>query len=389
LLLAVLEFSARSRNPLAIAAAAVGAIVVALAISPEIGIALFFGLLVAFGVKAVLGDRRGRFPLLTLVVTALGLAILVARLPTFGSFAGGAYYFPVLAGPPAVLYVGCIMLLAWSAAAGLRGADAQTASVQAGWAAATVVLAASALGRADFGHIFWNGLGAFLAAPAILLTHRRWQSRSLTAAFAATFLALLAVYAAIAYVPPATISAARAGAVSPEQATAISKFSPRFAGLAGWANEVQDPAKSADVPALLRDLNSIAVPNSLAPEIMSSLAARHALVPNDGLGITAADALRGQAKFSRADYLLLTTADYETLVSLTSADTTTPDPPMVRRPFFNGRRLDVLALTGWPLVPTTRYPDFDTELFFGRYLAREWKTYRVAGAYTVLRRAGQ
>ena len=101
LLVAVLSYARRARSFAATSAAALGALVLALAISPEIGVALLIGLLAAFGSIAVRGDREYWYPIGSLSVGALGLAILVSGQPTFVAFAGGAYYFPVLPGPPA------------------------------------------------------------------------------------------------------------------------------------------------------------------------------------------------------------------------------------------------------------------------------------------------
>ena len=389
LLLAVLAFAARSKSRAATAAAAVGAVAFCFAISPEIGIAILVGLLAAFGVKVLRGDRGSWAPIAGLALLAIGLLVLIESMSTFLGFAGGAFYFPVFPGPPALLYLGCVLLLAWGAGRAMRDVDADTASLQAGWFAAALVLVAAALGRADFGPIFWDGLGVFLVAPAAVYSWRRWASWGLIAATAATFLAVYAGYAAIYLSGPAIVAALSAGTLSPSQATRVAEV---VGADARWvAARARTEAKKTPTPsqlAAIQALRSVALPWQLESAIGPALAMRGALAPSYGtIGVsTLADEQRLEQAVSRAQWMLLFTRRYRSLAVTAETATTTSDPPMVTTPFFSGARpVQTLALFGWPLVPEARYPVLDSELAFARYLRRTWTPDRTIGGYTLLR----
>jgi hypothetical protein len=389
LLLAVLAFAARAKSRLASAAAAVGAVAFCFAISPEIGIALLVGLLAAFGVKVLRGDRRSWVPIGGLGLLALGLLVLIQSMSTFLGFAGGAFYFPVFPGPPALLYLGCLLLLAWGAGRAMRDIDADIAALQAGWLAAALVLVAAALGRADFGHIFWDGLGVFLVAPAIVYSWRRWASWGLVATTAATFLAVFAGYGVIYLRGPAIVAALGAGTLSPSQATQVANV---VGADARWvAARAKTAGRKTPTPsqlAAIEALRSVAVPWQLESPIGPALATRGALAPSYGTtGVsTSADEQRLEGAVSKARWLLLYTSRYKSLALTAKTATTTSDPPLVIMPFFSGARpVQMLALFGWPLVPRARYPVLDSELAFARYLQRTWTPDHTVGGYTVLR----
>ena len=76
------------------------------------------------------GCRRSKPPMPVVgVAAAFGSA-------TFSAFAGGAFYFPVLPGPGALVYVAAVLLVAWGAGAAHRLAhDAHRLCVLRGTAA--------------------------------------------------------------------------------------------------------------------------------------------------------------------------------------------------------------------------------------------------------------
>jgi len=387
LLLGVLELRSRTTNRFTVAAMAVGALVLAAAISPEIGIALLIGLLAAFVFRVLRGDRASWVPVIGLCIAALGLAWVVASHSTFADVAGGAMQFPVSPGLPAVLYLGCMLLLAWAAGASARDDDPSIASLQVGWLAATLVLGAVALGRADWGHVLLNGLGAFLAAPAILLTFRRWLAWGLVTISAATFCALLVAFNLIDIAPGAILTAVQSGAISPSRAARIASVTRYWDFVALAAPHARETALAPGQLATLTDLRSVATPWPIGGSLGLALVERHALTPSYAWGgYTYADAQRMQTEVSRASYVLLRTTDYNAYMNRVRTETTAANPPMMTGSAYASRAV-WFSLSGWPFALPVRNPTLDTELLFGRYLGREWTPDRVIGSYTVLRRA--
>ena len=358
LLLGVLAFAKRSTNRVAVAGAAAGAVVLCLGISPEIGVALLVGMLAAFSFRVLRGEHGDWLSLVALGVVALGAGWLIAGNRTFVGLAGGAYYFPVLPGPPVLLYLGSVLLLAWCVGANLRS-EVGTASVLVGWLAATIVLGAAALGRADFGHVYWNGLGAFLAAPAILYTRRRALSWAAVVATASTFLAMLVAYSALALLPSMdTTRSQRLPDPTPQQ----------LATIVG--------------------LESVAAPWQLYGSVGTVLAERHELMPTyqSAMGaISSADLQQVQTTTSAARYLLLQTAEYDALASIAKNPPATTGPFVGARSAVGDRRMTAMLL-GWPFVIPGRYPDFNASVDFALYMVREWTPVKTVDGYTILTR---
>lgn len=384
LLVFVLQRSSRISNRFGVAVMAVGAVAVAAAVSPEVGIALLIGLLAAFGLTGLRGDRASWVPVTGLCAVALMLALLVASHSTFTDVVGGAAALPVSPGLPAVLYLGSMLLLAWAAGASVRGDDPRIASLQVGWLVVTLVLGAAALGRADWGHVLLNGLGAFLAAPAILLTRRRWLAQAFTTLFAASFCVQLVVFQLIAVAPGALVTAVQAGAIPPAAAPQIASITPYWSPVAAAAPQARETPGQL---ATLLNLRSVATPWRIASSLGLALAERHALAPSYAPGgYSYSDAQRIQAEVSKASYVLLRTADYNAYVDRVRSETATVDPPMITVLPYASRAV-WFSLSGWPFALPVRNPTLDTDLFFARYLAREWTPDRVVGGYTILRRA--
>lgn len=171
------------------------AIICCFSVSPETGVIFSLASLVYFGFL-VRGQSRTSQIIAALYAfsgTAVGFIFLAivsnAYFVSILSFGGGGFNFPIVPGSFIILYLCCLAWVVPSLASwGLRHQGPQ-ASLTLAWAAMITLLAAPALGRCDGGHIFCNGLGAFIAFFA-LLPERPQAVRWLTyGAFAAVFTA--------------------------------------------------------------------------------------------------------------------------------------------------------------------------------------------------------
>ncbi|HET6351091.1 MAG TPA: hypothetical protein VFG89_03025 [Coriobacteriia bacterium] len=155
--------------------AAPAAVTAVLLFSPEMGVATMVA--TGFALASLVAVDRRRFlpPLTVLVGWSVALIWLLVSTSggALGAFAAGSYYFPVLPGIPALLYVASALLAAWGIGAVLPGSEPFDRSVQMGWLALLAILVVPAFGRADFMHIFWNGAGVLLTASAV--ASRRWR----------------------------------------------------------------------------------------------------------------------------------------------------------------------------------------------------------------------
>ena len=191
LILLVMSLDYRHAGRHFVAVASLGAAVLAFAVSPEMGVAVAAALVAAFGFTAIRADARDWWVVAALVGGAAVGAVVASGQSTFVSFLGGSDAFPILPGPPALVYILGALVLALGAGAIMRTEHPSDAKPVLAWATATLVLSMAALGRADFGHIFWNGLGILIAVPAVLSDQRLNLARAYVIAAAAIFLSLL------------------------------------------------------------------------------------------------------------------------------------------------------------------------------------------------------
>lgn len=146
--------------PFGIAAACAG---FAALVSPEIGLVTGAALAAAFVAESLRGRRALALGApLSLAMPAI-VALLFSReyFSSIFAFGAGGYNFPVLPTAHIVFYLASAMIAVPLLASRRDG-------LGAGLAIAMTMLAASALGRCDAGHVYWNGMMAFVLATALL-----------------------------------------------------------------------------------------------------------------------------------------------------------------------------------------------------------------------------
>jgi len=154
--------------PLVLWAAAAAAILLNTAISPEMGIAAAFGLLVYLGYTAWRLKGRYLWALVGYVGSLAGLfALAQGAMGTLSGFAAGGGDLPILPGPPLLVYLLGVVVVAVSLPMLLRR-GAQESAVVLGAVAIALALTPAVLSRADSGHVIMNSLViVFLAALAL------------------------------------------------------------------------------------------------------------------------------------------------------------------------------------------------------------------------------
>jgi hypothetical protein len=342
------------------------AVAVMWSVSPEMAVALLVALVVALILLVLRGPLR---PVAELVVLLIGVGAIVtaassAGFGTFGAFAGGAYYFPVVPGLPALVFVGTVLVVAWATGSSASSATADECALQVGLLALAVVLIAPAFGRADFGHVFWNGLGVIALAVAVV--DLKWhRARTYLAVLAIVFVGTAAIYAVMSFSDPlvdeSLRTAAQVKAASTEdQATA---------------------SRLAVVPAL-------AFPEFLDGEIGTSLAQRGHLLPLYATPITIseADFMKLAGQLGAAQAMALPTDTFASYQKVASGVIPDSNGLVMSVPVNLGSPQAYAVLLGVPLELKARYKMFDPAASFGVLLQRDWRVDDVYGGYTVLKR---
>jgi hypothetical protein len=306
----------RRVRPYAAGLTALGGLLAVLVFStPEMELATLVALLVYFVALARTERQVAALAVLTLGVALVPLAMLSRGY--FGllfSFAGGAYNLPVLPGPPALVYVLAALIVAMFLPATLRGSPAAERPLTLSLVVLAALLAPAAFGRADSGHVLFNGLLMFLLAAAFLGRHRQRL-------FAPFVVVVLVVFATAAFVGitqlegPALLRAvASSGSLSDGQFRALGSVVAWSPGKASPAQARYVTPKSTTSLAALDGYRLVAAPlgfNGADYDLSFALAAQHrlALDPITGTGFSLADLSRDLALLPKADCLLLPLAD--------------------------------------------------------------------------------
>ena len=338
------------------------------AVSPEMGMALLAALGVSLVVLAITDPRAYAPALATLLVgSAAGAAVMLASAgaTTLRAFTGGAYAFPVLPALPALVLVGAALLSArhTGCAAGTRSHEG--AALQLGWLVLAAALLTPALGRADFVHVFWNGLGVIvLCAAAIENTHGR--GTPYLAVVGAIFLCMMAVYLSTAFVPQI-----------------------RSAYTSHWTAR-RESASAGEKAAALRiaALPALAYPGHLQGEIGARLTTSDSLVPMYAppAGALAGDDLRLiSEQMSRAQHVALPTAMLDSYLAAAESATPDSDGVVMVVPTVVGGDLYRILL-GFPARFRGRNAVLSPTVTFGLLLQRDWIAYETIEGYTLLRR---
>ncbi|MGB4441061.1 MAG: hypothetical protein WBJ62_02425 [Coriobacteriia bacterium] len=338
------------------------AAVVAAGVSPEMGMALVVAFVVALSSLVLRGHRAYLSPLLLLLagVGVLAAALATTGAGTLGAFAGGAWYFPVLPGPPALIFVGTMLLLAWGMGASFDTAEPSSLALHLGWLALAVVLIVPALGRADFGHMFWNGLGAGLACMAV--AGGMWnKAGTYLGVAAAVFLSAFSLYAAVAFVPQLIVIR--------EQ-------------------NMREGAVVIDLEAIhqLKTTDSVCFTSYLAGESGLTLATSGQLAPlycQPASALSEADFRRCVRQMDTAQALILPTAEVEPFVAAAGGATPDSGRLVASVPAVVGGSSYGLLLWA-PVTLKGRNAIFSPGASFGVVLRRDWVPREEIGEFTVL-----
>jgi hypothetical protein len=381
----VLRAARGVRGSIAGPAAAMGAVGLCLLVSPETGIALFGSIVLGLVWLAV---RESPAFLWQAAIVALGAGVEVAVLGgtgILGAFLAGGMAFPVMPSPAVLLYVAAVMLAAWGSGAAARAGGSARGAEAAAWGALTVAMSAAAFGRADVGHLFWNGLGAWIAVPVALASMGRarlsvWWVRS----FAVLYVGWLAVYCVLTFARPAW-NAGIANGMIPERAVAtISRWvTGRSDPLVANYRRVRAAVPTAAELAVFDDDDRVAAPlTTLGGEVVESLAKKGVMSAgyNAQLAVTADDVSRIVEGLDEADVLIVTRGSWDSYRTMPDLGRVV----MVTGPV--GTPLRYFALFGLPFVPTVRNPTLDPAASLGPVLARDWTERGMVGRYVLLTR---
>ena len=383
-----------SRNPRSPIRRAVPLLAVAVAagVSPEMGIALLVALAVALLLLVFRDGTVYGFALLLMLLGAVAgvIAAYVAGAGTLGAFAGGAFYFPVLPGPSALVFVGSMLLLAWGV--GSRGipAHGMDDAVQVGWLALAIVLIVPALGRADFVHVFFNGLGAILLCVAVV--DRRWRKAGVyLGVVAIVFVTSMAVYvgmnfsSAVVQAGQKTLMTSRRGAVL----AAKLWNDPSLAGASRRAQFGAARVKEARVATRLAAIPSLGFPGYLRGEVGQRLAFSGHLVPTyfqPGNTLDEADFRKVEAQLGGVKTLVIQSSQLARYRQAAEGSIPNAQGLVMIRPLTVGGPTAFGMLLGFPVTLEGRNAIFNPSASYGVLLQRNWVTYEVVGQYTLLRK---
>ena len=385
LLLAVMARLRSHGRGIVLGFVAVGAVVLAAAVSPEMGGALLVALGVAFGVMWARLGRGHAAPLVVLLTSAavVGIAASTQMSATAAAFAAGAYYLPVLPGLPALAFVGTMLLLAWGTGERFLSAEPIDAAVQLGWLALAVVLIVPALGRADVVHLFWNGLGAIIGGLAIV--DANWSRGRAYAAFVLVAFSTVLVAYTLAYFVPTLVGRPLRTQRATLRAAAV-VHGGREAWLQDWekrhAADVGDRAAAAAVPAL----GDVTYAAFLRGETGEALAKSGRLLPLYGppqRALTFADFERSVRQLDGADTLLVPKGELFKIQAAAKDATPSAKGVVMRVPEAAGTPVFWGSVLGVRVSLKGRHPVFDPLASFGAVLKRDWVRSGAVGDYAV------
>ena len=386
LLVAVFALAEKRSAVPKIALAALGAATLAFAISPEIGIALVAGLVAALGWRGLHGDRRSLAIAASLAVLAVLLAFVAVRMPFFQAAGGGATQSPALPGVVTLLYIGAILATAWGAGAAARDREPGAGSLPLGWMTIGAVLIVAALGRADWQHILWNGLGVMLAGVAVLSKRRpKVACAWMWATVVGVLLTLVAFNIGSVTWWELVVSGVKAGSIGKRDAAAVSKLvtGKTAYGRGAWETLREQEPSASDL-AYLKDLRRVTSFKHLTGPMGRVLAENHALTTDNGnlaFVLTGRQLSAARLQIEAADYVLMSRDDYRLFFGRPDrGDVVMWQPRRVGYPLWNG------IVLGVPVTLPARHPILDEPASLGPLLARDFVIGRTMGDWVLLRR---
>lgn len=192
--------------------------VVTMMVSPDAGIAYALAATVVLIPVSIRSPRRWYI----LAGHVAGMALLVVvmggdALRSLALFGGGFGLFPVVPGPSTLILLAALWFVAWETGPLAHAADRIERAFHVGVVLTLVIMLPSSLGRADYNHVFFAGLGTILVAATLLSQRKAWAARTAVGVTAgAVGLAVIANAGAFFLQPAqvAVIAASRTGLVA-------------------------------------------------------------------------------------------------------------------------------------------------------------------------------
>jgi hypothetical protein len=362
------------------------------AVTPEMGIAL--GVAIA-GMAAFRWFRRPHahgvhVPVLILGAIAVASAVILAQQGTIAAFAVGAFYLPILPGQPALVFISSVLLLSWATGQGIRTFETRDAALHVGWFIIAVALIVPAFGRADFAHMFWNGLGAIIGAIAV--AGQRWRAGAFYfAAVATTFLIAVFAFTATYSLEPITDGMRRLVYGSEQRATMAATLigRPPEKAKGRWQQIEEERARQQHAADVIAGFPKLAYSAILWGEGAEGIARSGNLVPVYSFptrALTVSEFERDLADLEAADTMVMPTADY--VACRTAAEGAEPgvDGIVMTVPHAVGSAEYYGQLAAFPVALHGRNQMLDSAASFGLVIERDWRAYKTVATYTILRR---
>jgi hypothetical protein len=191
--------SEKSHPWLRVAGLSLCAVLLNLAISPEMGVAVY----IALGAYLItsIAEKRGE-PLASIALyVAAPLSLLLLRINWFTSiveFGRGGNDLLILPGPPMLIYFATVVIVAVFLPR-LLAAPRPDAAATTAVGALALVLAPAALGRADVAHLTWNSIALMMLAAAATARVSKVAFRTYLAATVAVYLTAHAIGFSVSY----------------------------------------------------------------------------------------------------------------------------------------------------------------------------------------------
>ncbi|HET6351090.1 MAG TPA: hypothetical protein VFG89_03020 [Coriobacteriia bacterium] len=384
-----------SRNAVLRWVAPLAAMGLAFVVTPEMGIALLIALGIALALLVYRQPKANAGPLIVLVA-GIACYVIVLRLSgsgTMGALAAGAFYLPVLPGPSAVLFVASALLVGWGVGTALPASSHEDQATQLGWLALVAILAVPAFGRADFMHIFWNGIGVVLVAAAV--AGRRWRlGTAYIGVAAAVFLVAMSIFSLRYSSTPYVTGVKRLLYGSEARAVRVSELrgKPVKAGLKLHRSLADQDRKQETAAKRLSDIPNVAFLAVLwnRPGMRISKSGNTVPVYSfPGNALTSTEFEASVAELDAAKNLVVPTREYVAYEAAAkrarsngavAGDIVMKMPNKVGTPSWYG------LLQGVPVQLQGRNEVFDPVASFGLVMDRDWIAYDTIEGHTWLKR---
>ncbi len=363
------------------------AVLITAAVTPEMSAALFAALFCVLVLQLAGGMRSSIAPLLAMVVAGGVMGVLWPR-GAVSAFAGGAYNFPVVPGIPQIIFVATMLTVAYGVGASRpRDIDPAT-SLSIGWLALALVLVAPALGRADFGHIFWNGLGAILICTAMFDS---WAERGALYIRTVGLVFVLAMMIATApWYGGVFQSGVRSGTVSESLAIRAAELvgKPASTGQRVW-RQVAATRPTAQEIAKLEQLPSLGFTQPLAGELGRKLSASDNLVPlyvDPTMCLSASEFAIAMSQLRSAQTLAIPVSLGEALEGTAAIGGGREDNVVMAVPEVALNKSYCLQLLWLPIELHGRNAVLDPTASFAKALRSDWREVERTDNYILMRR---